>query len=221
MNEMNHELINQTIDYVKETLNDDHTGHDWSHIERVYQMALAIAECEKGDLLIVSLAALLHDIKDHKFTGGDSSIGADLAYDFLMNLEVETDVANVVREIILNMSYKGGLNQDKVLSKEGQIVQDADRLDAIGAIGIARAFTYGGSKGRVMFDPNNQPQTFTDLETYLNNQSTTINHFYEKLLKLKDLMNTETAKQIAAKRHTFMESFLTQFYKEWESKDLL
>jgi uncharacterized protein len=214
------QVINQTIEFVKESLKDDHTGHDWTHIERVYNMAISIASKESGDILIVSLAALLHDIKDHKFTGGDSSIGANLAYEFLLKINVDSYVANEVREIVLNMSYKGGLNQDKLLSKEGQIVQDADRLDAIGAIGIARAFTYGGSKGRSMYDPNNQPQSFKNLESYLNNQSTTINHFYEKLLKLKDLMNTDTARQIARKRHEFMEAFLSQFYKEWEALDL-
>ena len=210
-------IIEKCIDFVRESLETDHTGHDWSHIERVYKLACFIAKKEDGNLFVISLASLLHDIKDHKFTGGDSLVGATIAYDFLMSLNVSEDIALAVKDIILNMSYKCGLNKEKVLSKEGQIVQDADRLDAMGAIGIARTFTYGGSKERVMYDPDIKPQTYKDIQSYLKSESTTINHFYEKLLKLKELMNTETAKMIAKKRHNFMESYLNQFYLEWDA----
>lgn len=210
--------IQQTIKYVQVTLADAEVGHDWFHIERVYKTAQTINASEKGDQLVVSLAALLHDIADPKFNNGDEEIGPNKAEAFLKSIAVEQAVTAHVKLIIQNMSFKNSFDQNGFTSKEMQIVQDADRLDAIGAIGIARAFTYGGFKNRVLYDPAIPPVQNHSKESYKNTTAPTINHFYEKLLLLKDMMNTETGKTIAVERHHFMLSYLDQFYGEWEGK---
>lgn len=207
-------IVEQTIQFVKKTLADAEAGHDWFHIERVYKTALKINETEQGDLLIVSLAALLHDIADSKFNGGDEEIGPRIAGEFLHQLKLEPAVIEQVQLIIKNLSFKASLGTINFYSKELDIVQDADRLDAIGAIGIARAFTYGGYKNRVLYDPAIHPNLNMSKEAYKNSNSPTINHFYEKLLLLKDLMKTEAGKKIAEQRHQFMLDYLEQFYSE-------
>ncbi|MBF7092837.1 HD domain-containing protein [Flavobacterium sp. ALJ2] len=212
----NLDLISKTIAFVKEKLNDAEGGHDWFHIERVYKNALLISKNTPCDVTVVKLGALLHDIADSKFHNGDETIGPRTARLFLESENVsEENIAHVVK-IIENISYKGGNFEKKFSSIELDIVQDADRLDAIGAIGIARAFHYGGFKDRTIYDPSIAPITNMTKEEYKKNNAPTINHFYEKLLLLKDKMNTETGKQIAAERHYFMETFLSQFYAEWE-----
>jgi len=209
-------IINKTIDFVKKTLAGAEAGHDWFHIERVYKTANHINNIEQGDALVVTLAALLHDIADSKFNGGDEEIGPRLAGDFLRSLDVAPDIIVHVQEIIRNLSFKASLGKITFTSKELDIVQDADRLDAIGAIGIARAFTYGGFKNRVLYDPEIKPQQYADKEAYKNTVAPTVNHFYEKLLLLKDLMKTAAGKQMAEERHQFMLTYLDQFYAEWE-----
>ena len=211
-----HNIINLTTNFVKETLANAETGHDWFHIERVYKSAIEINRKENGDELVVQLAALLHDIADSKFNNGDEEIGPNKAVDFLKSIHVDDATINHVKLIIQNMSFKNSFDTEAFTSKEMQIVQDADRLDAIGAIGIARAFTYGGYKNRVLYDPEIIPVTEHTKESYKNTSAPTINHFYEKLLLLKDMMNTETGKSLANERHRFMEKFLEQFYAEWE-----
>ncbi len=210
--------IQHTISFVKLTLADAEAGHDWFHIERVYKTALTINDTENGDELVVSLAALLHDIADPKFNDGDEEIGPNKAEAFLKSIDINPKVINHVKLIIQNMSFKNSFDKGGFNSKEMQIVQDADRLDAIGAIGIARAFTYGGFKNRVLYDPAIEPVLNHSKESYKNTTAPTINHFYEKLLLLKDTMNTETGKAIALERHQFMLNYLEQFYGEWEGK---
>lgn len=212
----NPELINKTIAFVKEKLNDAEGGHDWFHIERVYKNALLIAKDTDYDKTVVELGALLHDIADSKFHDGDETIGPKTARLFLESHNVSEDIIQHVVNIIENISYKGGNFEKKFSSVELDIVQDADRLDAIGAIGVARAFNYGGFKNRALYNPEIAPVTNMTKEEYKKNNAPTINHFYEKLLLLKDKMNTEKGKQIAAERHRFMETFLSQFYAEWE-----
>jgi uncharacterized protein len=209
-------LINKTIKFVKEKLNAAEGGHDWFHIERVYKNALLIAKDTNCDLVVVQLGALLHDIADSKFHNGDESIGPKTARLFLESENVSEDTTEHVINIIENISFKGGNFEKKFSSTELDIVQDADRLDAIGAIGVARAFNYGGFKNRALYNPEIAPLTNMTKEEYKSNNAPTINHFYEKLLLLRDKMNTETGKQIAAERHQFMESFLAQFYAEWD-----
>ncbi|TDG37371.1 HD domain-containing protein [Pedobacter changchengzhani] len=211
-------ILSSTISFVKETLANAEAGHDWFHIERVYKSAIEINKTEKGNGLVVQLAALLHDIADSKFNNGDEEIGPNKASDFLKSINVDVETINHVKLIIQNMSFKNSFDSVSFNSKELQIVQDADRLDAIGAIGIARAFTYGGFKNRVLYDPEIKPVTEHSKESYKNTSAPTINHFYEKLLLLKDMMNTETGKALALGRHEFMETFLDQFYAEWEGK---
>ena len=212
----NPDLINKTIAFTKEQLNDAEGGHDWFHIERVYKNALLIAKDTHCDLVVVQLGALLHDIADSKFHNGDETIGPKTARLFLESENVSEGTIKHVVNIIENISYKGGNFDKKFSSVELDIVQDADRLDAIGAIGVARAFNYGGFKNRALYNPEIAPITNMTKEEYKKNNAPTINHFYEKLLLLKDKMNTETGKQIAAERHQFMETFLAQFYAEWE-----
>lgn len=212
----NTDLINKTIAFVKEKLSDAEGGHDWFHIERVYKNALLIAKNTACDLTVVQLGALLHDIADSKFHNGDETIGPKTARLFLESENVSEALIVPVIKIIENISYKGGNFEKKFSSVELDIVQDADRLDAIGAIGVARAFNYGGFQNRTLYNPEIAPVTNMTKEEYKNNNAPTINHFYEKLLLLKDKMNTETGKQIAAERHRFMELFLAQFYAEWE-----
>ena len=211
-------LIEKTIQFVKETLAQAEGGHDWFHIERVYKNALLIAASENCDLEIVQLGALLHDIADSKFHDGDETIGPKTARTFLESENVVATTIDHVIAIIENISFKGGKVARKFSSIELDIVQDADRLDAIGAIGIARTFNYGGFKNRALYNPEIVPNLFMTKEEYKKNEAPTINHFYEKLLLLKDKMNTETGKQIAQERHRYMEDFLEQFYAEWEGR---
>lgn len=211
-------LINNTIAYVKLKLYDAEGGHDWFHIERVYKNALLIAKDEQCDILIVQLGALLHDIADSKFHDGDESIGPRLAREFLEQQQVDNEIINRVINIIENISYKGGNFAKRFSSIELDVVQDADRLDAIGAIGIARAFNYGGFKNRALYNPEIAPNTTMSKDEYKKSDSPTINHFYEKLLLLKDLMNTNTGKRIATERHEFMQKYLDQFYAEWNGE---
>ncbi|MFC5682191.1 HD domain-containing protein [Flavobacterium sp. MAHUQ-51] len=213
---MNTDLINNTILFVKKQLENAEGGHDWFHIERVYRNALLIAQEEKCDLQIVQLGALLHDIADSKFHNGDESIGPKIAREYLESQQLGSEKISNVIAIIENISFKGGNFEKKFSSIELDIVQDADRLDAIGAIGIARAFNYGGFKNRALYDPKIAPKLNMSTEEYKKSQAPTLNHFYEKLLLLKDKMNTTTAKKIAEERHRFMESFLAQFYAEWD-----
>jgi len=213
------QLIDNTILFVKNKLANAEGGHDWFHIERVYKNAMLIAEEEKCNLTIVKLAALLHDIADSKFHNGDESIGPKVAREFLESQKVSEDIILHVIAIIENISFKGGVFDKKFHSKELDIVQDADRLDAIGAIGIARTFNYGGFKNRVIYDPNIPPKMNMSKEEYKNSEAPTLNHFYEKLLLLKDKMNTKTGKKIAQKRHDFMVTFLSRFYSEWDGEE--
>lgn len=211
-------LIDKTILFVKNELKEAEGGHDWFHIERVYKNALLIAATESCNLTVVKLAALLHDIADSKFHGGDEAVGPAKARTFLTSLAVEEVIIDHVVKIIENISFKGGTTEKLFTSIELDIVQDADRLDAIGAIGIARTFNYGGFKNRTLYDPAIAPLTNMTKEAYKNSTAPTLNHFYEKLLLLKDLMNTKTGRKLAEERHRFMEQFLARFYAEWEGE---
>ena len=211
-------IINNTILFVKQQLENAEGGHDWFHIERVFKNAMLIAKNEVCDTTVVQLGALLHDIADSKFHDGDETIGPKTARTFLENQKVDQTTIQHVINIIENVSFKGGNLAKNVSSIELDIVQDADRLDAIGAIGIARAFNYGGFKNRALYNPEIAPNLKMSKEEYKNSQSPTLNHFYEKLLLLKDKMNTQTGKQIALERHKYMEGFLAQFYAEWEGE---
>ena len=211
-------ILDNTILFVKERLQNAEAGHDWFHVERVYKNSLLIANQEECDLNIVKLAALLHDIADSKFHNGDETIGPKVAREFLESQKASEEVISHVVNIIENISFKGGNFEKKFTSKELEIVQDADRLDALGAIGIARTFNYGGFKNRPLYLPNIAPNLHMTKEEYKNSEAPTLNHFYEKLLLLKDKMNTETGKKIALERHKFMENFLSQFYAEWEGE---
>ena len=211
-------VIENTINFVKKQSENAESGHNWFHMERVYNNALLIAKEETCDLEVVQLAALLHDIADSKFHDGDETVGPKVARAFLSSENVSVETINHVVAIIENISFKGGNFEKKFTSKELEIVQDADRLDAIGAVGIARTFNYGGYKNREIYNPEIAPNLKMSKEEYKNSTAPTINHFYEKLLLLKDKMNTETGKKIAQQRHDFMETFLEQFYKEWNGK---
>lgn len=212
-------IINDTVEFVKQTLADAEGGHDWWHIYRVWKNAQHIGEAERNvDMLVVELGALLHDIADAKFHGGDEEIGPETARDFLTAIELPEEVIEHVENIVRHISFKGSLEGQKWTSPELAVVQDADRLDAIGAIGVARTFNYGGYKGRALYDPNIKPNLEMTKEEYKKNTSPTLNHFYEKLLLLKNLMNTETGKEMADGRHKFMELYLDQFYAEWEGE---
>lgn len=211
-------IIAQTIEYVKNQLSGAEGGHDWFHIERVWKTTKSIAAEEGVDSFVAELAALLHDIADPKFHNNDESIGPATAKNFLQSMQVDADVTNQVVAIIENVSFKGGHKSSSFSSPELDVVQDADRLDAIGAIGIARAFNYGGFKNRKMYDPAIPPKLDMTKEEYRASTAPTINHFYEKLLLLKDGMKTKTGKRLAADRHQFMETFLHQFYCEWEGE---
>jgi uncharacterized protein len=210
------DLIECTANHVQTVLSEDGTGHDWWHVFRVWRMAQRIGQAEQADLLVVELAALLHDIADWKLHEGDSQVGPRMAKDWLDSLDVDSGVSDQVCRIIADISFKGAGVEQPELSLEGQVVQDADRLDAMGAIGIARAFAYGGAKGRLLYDPAVVPVEHRTAEAYLKSTGTTINHFHEKLLLLKDRMNTATGKAIAEQRHEFMESYLRRFMEEWE-----
>ena len=208
-------IINKTVAFVKTSLQGAEGGHDWFHIQRVWNIAREMAKTEKSDLMVVELAALLHDIADAKFNDGDEQIGPKTAEDFLRSLSVDEHVIEHVVNIVSNMSFRGGNFKTVFSSTEMLIVQDADRLDAMGAIGIDRAFNSGGIKNRALYNPAIRPNLEMDKETYKKSEAPTINHFYEKLLLLKDRMNTETGKRMAIKRHEFMERYLDNFFEEW------
>ncbi len=211
-------LIEKTIAFVKETLHGAEGGHDWFHIHRVFLNAKLIAKNEPVNDFIVALGALLHDIADAKFYDGDETIGPKKAAEFLLSLNVDSAIIEHVIKIIEHISFKNSLSTggEKFTSKELEVIQDADRLDAIGAIGIARCFNYGGFKNREIHNPDIQPNLNMSKEEYKNSTAPTINHFYEKLLLLKDKMNTKTGQRIAANRHKFMQQYLDQFYAEWD-----
>ncbi|QKX04923.1 HD domain-containing protein [Aquimarina sp. TRL1] len=211
-------VVSNTITFVKEELKEAEGGHDWFHIERVYNTSLLIAKGENVNLEVVSLSALLHDIADSKFHNGNEEIGPEIARNFLLKQQVNSQTIDHVVKIIENISFKGGNVKRSFSSPELLVVQDADRLDAIGAVGIARCFNYGGYKNRALYNPEILPNLSMTKEEYKASTAPTINHFYEKLLLLKDRMNTETGKKIAAQRHEFMEQFLAQFYNEWEGR---
>ncbi len=211
-------LIDKTILFVKKQLENAEGGHDWFHMERVYKNAILIAKEENCDKTVVELGALLHDIADSKFHDGDETVGPRVAREFLESQNVDEKTIQHVINIIENISFKGGNFEKKFNSIELDIVQDADRLDALGAIGIARTFNYGGFKNRTLYNPDIQPNLNMNKEEYKNSDSPTLNHFYEKLLLLKDKMNTETGKKIALERHHYMENFLSQFYAEWNGE---
>lgn len=215
----NQDLIEKTKDYVKLVLKNAEGGHDWFHTLRVFNNSILIAKNENANMLVVKLAALLHDIADSKFNDGDETIGSEMAATFLIKNNVDSTVVTHVLNIIKYMSFKNSLdNRQTFNSLELEIVQDADRLDAIGAIGIARTFNYGGFKNRALFDPAIKPNLHMTKAEYKNSTAPTINHFYEKLLLLKDQMNTKTGKTLAKNRHQFMEQFLEQFYAEWDGE---
>jgi uncharacterized protein len=209
------EIIQKTITFVKQQLAGAEGGHDWWHIQRVHNTAKQIAEEENADLLVVELGALLHDIADPKFHDGNEDLGPEITQNFLQTLKVHQETIDHVINIIRHISYSNGYQEQQFNSLELQVTQDADRLDAIGAIGIARAFNYGGFKGREIYNPTIPPQEYKSKEGYRSSISPTLNHFYEKLLLLKDKMNTSTGKRKAQQRHAFMESYLDQFYLEW------
>jgi len=213
-------IIEKTIAFVKKTLEGAEGGHDWFHIQRVYLNAKLIAKGEDVDSFVIALGALLHDIADAKFYDGDETIGPKKAAEFLHSQNVESSVIEHVVKIIENISFKNSLSTESIQfsSKELDVIQDADRLDAIGAIGIARCFNYGGFKNRELYNPEIEPNLNLSKAAYKNASSPTINHFYEKLLLLKDKMNTKTGRKIAINRHKYMEKYLEQFYAEWNGK---
>ncbi len=213
---MHEKIIELTVAFVKQTLVDAEGGHDWWHIFRVWQLSKRIAETEKADMLVVELGALLHDIADAKFQNGDECVGPEKARNFLLSINVNEEIIIHVERIITNISFKGGRVIQQFKSLELDIIQDADRLDAIGAIGIARTFNYGGFKNREIYNPGIQPNLNLTKEEYKNSTAPTLNHFYEKLLLLKDRMNTATGRKMAEQRHQFLELFLDEFYAEWD-----
>jgi uncharacterized protein len=209
-------IIDKTVNFVKNELVGAEGGHDWWHIWRVWKLSQKIAQSEQADILVVELGALLHDIADSKFHDGDETLGPQKARSFLESLGVDESVIDHVVKIIVNISFSSGKVKKSFRSKELDIIQDADRLDALGAVGIARAFNYGGFKNREIFNPDIKPKLNMTKEEYKRNNAPTINHFYEKLLLLKDKMNTDTGKKMAIQRHEFLEKYLDQFYQEWE-----
>jgi uncharacterized protein len=214
----NQQIIKNTEAFVKNALKNAEGGHDWFHILRVWNNAKLISKNENVDGFVVELGALLHDIADSKFHEGDETIGPKIAREFLESQQVDDSIIVHIENIISNISFKGGNFEQKFNSPELEVIQDADRLDAIGAVGIARTFNYGGFKNRPLYNPEISPDLNQTKEAYKNSEAPTINHFYEKLLLLKARMNTETGREIAADRHLYMEQFLTQFYNEWNGK---
>jgi uncharacterized protein len=209
------QVLFHTKNYIKQYFEGEGSGHDWWHISRVRNLSLKISEKEGGNIFIIEMAALLHDLDDWKLTNNNNNAKAQ---EWLKKMDVAKPDAKMILEIIEQVSFKGAGVETKATSLEAQIVQDADRLDAIGAIGIARTFAYGGNKKRIMYNPDIKPEMHVSFEAYKKTTAPTINHFYEKLLLLKDLMNTKSAIEIAEKRHYFMENFLLQFFNEWEGK---
>ena len=214
----NQQIIKNTEAFVKNALKNAEGGHDWFHILRVWNNAKLISKNENVDGFVVELGALLHDIADSKFHKGDETIGPKIAREFLESQQVDDSIISHIENIISNISFKGGNFEQKFNSPELEVIQDADRLDAIGAVGIARTFNYGGFKNRPLYNPEIAPDLNQTKEAYKNSEAPTINHFYEKLLLLKDRMNTVTGRKIAADRHLYMEQFLIQFYDEWNGK---
>jgi uncharacterized protein len=216
----NKAIVAHTAKHVHNVMAKEGSGHDWWHVYRVWKTALKIAKYEKdANLAVVQLGALLHDIADWKFNNGDEKAGEKTTRKLLMKLDADSKIVNQVCYIVRNTSFRGAGVKDNMISKEGQIVQDADRLDAIGAIGIARAFMYGGYKGRLMYDPNHKPEKHRSFSDYKASDSPSINHFYEKLLLLKNRMHTKTGKEMADGRDAFMRSYLRKFFKEWEGQE--
>jgi len=212
------EIIEKVRKYLEQNFKNESTGHDYWHFVRVWKMAKNIAKKEGGDLFVIELGALLHDIADWKFNGGTNEIGIEKAKILLKSFNVDEKIINQVCYIIDNISFKGAKVKNSMATKEGKIVQDADKLDVIGAIGIARVFAYGGNDGREIYNPDIKPKMHTSFEDYKNSKGTSINHFYEKVLLLKDILNTKTAKKLAVKRHQFTKNYLKEFFKEWEGK---
>lgn len=212
------EVLQKTEDFVRKILECNEGAHDWWHIYRVLNNARLISKTEKVDFFVVQLGALLHDIADSKFYDGDEEVGPRKAREFLQSLNVDEEIIEHVEKVIKNISFKGGHQQQEFKSPELDVIQDADRLDAIGAIGIARTFNYGGHKGREIYNPNIKPNLKMTKDEYKRSNAPTLNHFYEKLLLLKERMNTSTGKRIAEQRHAFMEQYLGQFFEEWEEK---
>jgi uncharacterized protein len=213
------EVVQRTATHVRGALEGEGTGHDWWHIERVRRMALRLAAEEGADPWVTELAALLHDIADHKFHGGDETAGPRAARAWLESLRVDAAVVDHVCDIIARLSFKGAGVATPMASPEGRVVQDADRLDAIGAIGIARAFAYGGSRGRPLHDAETAPEHHASFAAYRDSAGATTAHFHEKLLLLRDRLNTGAARRVAEGRHAFMEAFLARFAAEWEGRD--
>ncbi|MFA5420280.1 MAG: HD domain-containing protein [Bacteroidales bacterium] len=220
LNDANRQLIEAATEFVKNQLRNAEGGHDWWHVYRVWKLAKTIGFAEGADGLVVELGALLHDIADAKFNDGDESLGPEMARRFLVDQGVDRKVIDQVEAIVRDISFKNTFGSEVQRTLELDVVQDADRLDAIGAIGIARTFNYGGYQGNVMYDPHLPPRVNMTKEEYKKGKSTTINHFYEKLLLLKDMMKTETGKRLAEERHQTMLFFLNAFYREWEGDDL-
>lgn len=216
MNQSN--ILKKTENHIRQKLSGEGSGHDWWHIHRVRNTALKLGKEENADLFVVELAALLHDIADHKFHGGDEEIGPATARKWLEELDAEESIIKHVCEIIRDVSFKGADVETPMKTIEGKVVQDADRLDALGAIGIARAFAYGGHKGRELHNPNIPPEKHDSFEQYKKSTGPTLNHFYEKLFLLKDRMNTKSGRKLAEERHRFMEEFVEQFLAEWGGK---
>lgn len=216
MNQSN--ILKKTENHIRQKLSGEGSGHDWWHIHRVRNTALKLGKEENADLFVVELAALLHDIADHKFHGGDEEIGPATARKWLEELDAEESIIEHVCEIIRDVSFKGADVETPMKTIEGKVVQDADRLDALGAIGIARAFAYGGHKGRELHNPNIPPEKHDSFEQYKKSTGPTLNHFYEKLFLLKDRMNTKSGRKLAEERHRFMEEFVEQFLAEWGGK---
>lgn len=211
------EILFKTSEFVQSRMKGD-SGHDWWHILRVRNTALALGKEEKADLFVVELAALLHDIADHKFHGGNETLGPEIAREWLLSINVDQTITTHVCQIIKNVSFKGAGVETNMTTIEGKVVQDADRLDAIGAIGIARAFSYGGYRNRELYNPDVPPTMHSSFEAYKKDEGHTINHFYEKLFLLKDRMNTDSGKKLAEKRHLFMEAYVSRFLMEWNGK---
>ncbi len=212
------QVLERAVAHIRGLLTGDSSGHDWFHIERVWKMARRIGQQEQANLFVVELAALLHDIADWKFHGGDDSAGPRAARAWLAEQQVEAETIEHVAEIIAGLSFKGAGVETAMRTLEGQVVQDADRLDAIGAMGIARAFAYGGAKGREMYNPEVPPEMHASFEAYKKNKGPTLNHFYEKLFLLADRMNTPSARELARGRHAHMQAFVTQFLEEWDGR---
>jgi uncharacterized protein len=215
----NQEAIDRTADFVRAKFEGEGSGHDWWHMYRVWQLSKKIvAEETEADPFVVELGALLHDIDDWKFNDGDEEAGPKAARAWLESLEVDNEVIEHIEDIIRTVSYKGAGVPSNMKTIEGKIIHDADKIDALGAIGIARTFAYGGAKDRPIYDPDQKPVQHATFEEYKSNGGASINHFYEKLLLLKDRMYTDAGKQIAEERHQYMEAFLSQFYAEWDGR---